>query len=312
MSDEERRIFTFVDDRLLPAKESIRIYMKDNNIVVGYHRVEYKFAKNRFFCTSSFDTLVTVSPRRVFCSQLSKTSSILSRYFSLPARAVLNRTDIRTLLTKGPSAIDCREMQFNGIYGISASDLKYFTTNADVMRQRCAHDVQFADIVNDMIRQAKALNRVIKSEWSDRKISDTHNKWTAEIQAIKCRNCSSDPIWDTMDIAFPDNIRLINSERECADEGAKMHHCVYTNYWYAIKDKRYVAIHVNDADGDYTVGIRVKHNQSCEFDQAFKAWNQHVSPSQREYAQSLVKVVEMMVLLDSVDTSDECETILPW
>ena len=99
----------------------------------------------------------------------------------------------------------------------------------------------------------RILNKTVNHKWSDRRVNDEHTKWTFEIMRMKSPYCSDELVWKDVEVKLPDNITLINSEKECCAEGILMWHCLYTNYWGLIRVKKYVAFHVTDPDeGDYT------------------------------------------------------------
>ena len=109
-------------------------------------------------------------------------------------------------------------------------------------------------------------------------------KWTEDIHKIKCRNCSDAPIWSIdYTIELPKNVELLNSEMRIAEEGQKMHHCIYAIYNNALITKKYIAFHVND----FTVMFTVDRNKGISFNQAYKAWNKSLSEEEMEYAKSM-------------------------
>ena len=67
MSDEEKRIYHFIDDRPLPISIKVRIYEKGKNVVIAEQIASWMFLNNKFFVSRKFDTLATITPTRVFC-----------------------------------------------------------------------------------------------------------------------------------------------------------------------------------------------------------------------------------------------------
>lgn len=285
LSESEKRLKIFIDHELLPCKDSVKVYRKGDNIVVGLDEACFAFACNRFYIRHKYTTICTVTPKRVFCTD--KVYSVLRRYFNLPFE-IHTKKSIRHLLTKGPEGLAKEEDKC--VHYILKSDVKTYTTDYKKVVENLDLKVWDRDLLKDTIDQAKALDRKIKAEWSSRKLSDIHGRWTREIQDLKARNCSMEPVWLNFP-SLPEGVKLINSERECADEGSTMHHCIYTNYWHYIKDKKYVALHITDIDGDYTIGCdcyRVlctdddKWAHKLVFNQAFKAWNKPITDRQKD------------------------------
>ena len=164
------------------------------------------------------------------------------------------------------------------------------------------------DELRDLLYQAKKLNRIVKTSWSPRRIHDEHMKWTEEIHQLKTRNCSTEPIWEKC-IKLPEGVTLLNSEKEIANEGSNMHHCIYTNYCGALKNKRMIAFHVVNKDGDFTCSFRIKDNQ-IEFDQAYKAWNKRLTDFEMELAQSLKHYVIALIDLNPIEQKKQTESQL--
>lgn len=287
MNDTDKRLYHFIDGHALPCISRYNIYRKGENIVVATQRRAYGFGNNRFYPKSQFETVLTITPKRVYCNSKAILTNLIFNIFKVPYSRIIrafNAREIRAIFTGGEAKLHEILDQLNvSSVGIHLAHMKPFVDNFDLLCSR--H--QSGELNNrefyDLVEQAKALNRMIKASWSVRKIHDVHMKWTEEISKLKCRNASNTPIWNIDDIQIPIGVQLINSEMMCAQEGSNMHHCLYSNYSHSIKAKRYMAFHVNSRESDYTVGFRIVNNK-CQFDQAFCAWNKHVSTSQKEFA----------------------------
>jgi hypothetical protein len=295
-TDKEKRVYHFIDDHILPCRSLIRIYKKGENIVVGTLLEEWKFAKKSFYVHRRFLTAVTVTPKRVFTD--STVVHFLSKYFDLHDNHVLDKKNIRRLLTKGRDAYVPPKPK--NVNYIPLTLIEHYTNDPGKMIERVKEmDISMSSLLKDMLRQAVALDKVIKAEWSDRKIRDIHNDWSEEISKIKARNCTTDPIFENIP-ELPEGVTFINTERECADEGFSMHHCVYSNYWDRIRYKDYIALHVEHPEGKFTVGLTTepfyKEDEKWEkiyvFDQAFGVYNKNLTATQREYAKTLAKIVQ--------------------
>lgn len=311
MSDEEKRIYHFIDNCPLPISVKVRIYEKGKNVVIAEQIASWKFANNKFFVSRKFDTLATITPTRVFCDN--RVGSVLCALLDIRHEFTITKPLIRAMVMKGKSAhneyakkheVEIRAQRL----GLSYNDFKTFTTDARAIVERFEDDYNHE--LRDLIQQAKCLNKIVKHTWSDRKIHDMHMKWTEEIQAIKSRNCSTDPVWD-IDVIMPSNITWLNTERQVADEGAKMHHCIYTNYWHMITRKEYVALHISEANpkDDYTIGFRIEYDWRREasviLDQCYRAYNKPVTEEQKSYAESLKHFVYNLIMIHQLE--GECK-----
>jgi hypothetical protein len=294
LSDTEKREWHFIKGKSLPYQSLLRFYKKESNLVVGHSYWEWKFSNNRFYIKRKFTTVCTVTPKRVF--KIPNAGHILAMFFKIRDKhgaAKLDARNIRRVLTKGPDAyVPPTPVTYNRIL---LADLKYFTTSAEVMLERLKRNgVDFEVLVHDMLYQAKALNIKIKSEWSDRKLRDKHSDWTEEISKIKAKDCSETPIWLNTP-KLPEGVTFINSEKECAQEGFNMHHCLYSNYFYSIASKKYIALHVA-GQNPYTIGMRVEYDRNddiidIKLDQAFGVHNRRLYANENEEAFHLVNLV---------------------
>lgn len=300
MSNEDKRIYHLIDELILPSKLLIRIYQKEQNIVVAIRDVEWKFFKNRFFPISKFETLCTVTPKRVYCSDVQRTGRLLCTHFGYQLKQHMTKPLLRKILKNGAEV--CKELSEYADsfpYGLHPEDVKIFTDNSKVFYERIGNNHELYDLFS----QAKKLNKVIKMSWSDRKMHDKHMKWTEEIHKIKCRNCSSDIIWKNIPMAF-DKVELLNSERRIADEGTNMHHCIYTNYGNSLKAKTKIAFHVAIEDS-FTVMFDVYDGGKVVFNQAYHAWNKSLTPEERQMAEDLVEYASLIVDANPLEKKSE-------
>lgn len=300
MSNEDKRIYHLIDELMLPSKLLIRIYQKEHNIVVAIRDVEWKFFKNRFFTHSKFETLCTVTPKRVYCSDVQRTGRLLCQHFGYQLKQHMTKPLLRKILKNGAEV--CKELSeyvkpFP--YGLHPEDVKIFTDNSRVFYERIGNNHELYDLYS----QAKKLNKVIKMSWSDRKIHDKHMKWTEEIHRIKCRNCSEDPIWENV-LALPENVELLNSERRIADEGLNMHHCIFTNYGHTLKSKSGIAFHVH-SENPFTVMFSHMYDHSIKFSQAYHAWNKVLTDEEMAFAKSLQGFAEQMYESIKAETKED-------
>lgn len=308
LSDAEKRIQHLIDDLYLPSKCMYRIYKKDNNIVVAVKTLKWMFKKNRFFIKSNFDTLATVTPTRVFSTRIDEAARIVCKHLGFESNIHVNKVLFRQIIKKGKEAYDDylikhKEEIYCQRYGCNWDDIVTYSDDPKLFLEKAK--MAENDELRDLLYQAKKLNRVVKMSWSPRRIHDEHIKWTEEIHKLKTRNCSTEPIWEKS-VNLPKDVVLLNSEKEIANEGSSMHHCIYTNYCSQLKNKRMIAFHVVNKDGDFTCSFRLRDNQ-IEFDQAYKAWNQRLTCSEMEIAQSLKHYVIALIDLNPIEQKKQTE-----
>lgn len=306
ISDKEKRMIHLIDGMPLPTQTLIKIYQKEKNIVMAMREVIWCFANNRFFRKSKFDTLATVTPTRVYSSNIQEAGVMLCQYLGFQLQGRMNKTLFRQILKYGREAYEANRDK-HILHGYRLADLRIFTDNSEAFLERVMTNYE----LNDLFRQAIMLDRVIKMSWSDRKIHDMHMKWTEEIQKLKCRNCSDDLIWETLP-ELPDWLELLNSERRIADEGANMHHCIYTNYHHGLVKRSRIAFHVKDTE-DFTVMFDIMSDGTIKFSQAYHAWNKSLSDELMASAKGLQEFAELILSMNERgEESDHDPYFLPF
>lgn len=279
LSDVEKRIHHLIDNKGLPHRSLIKIYYKENNLIIAYKQLKWVFMRNRFFIKSDYKTLATITPKRIYCDNITNTCNTLISFFKLKSEYLpCNKAMLRAVLQDKYEEY-CEEHAL--IIGYSKDTIKLFVDDVETFKARVGYTE-----LRDLFEQARILNRKIKMSWSDRKIHDMHMKWTEEIQIIKMRNCSESPIWDIIP-ELPHNIELLNSEKRIAEEGTKMHHCIYTNYLHPLEYKNAIAFHVH-GDNPYTVMFAKSYRNEWAFTQAYHAWNKPLTKERMNEAMSLL------------------------
>lgn len=297
-TDKEKRIDTFIHHRRLPCKYMYKLYRKENNIVLAKKRVQFAFMRNRFFPKSDYSTLMTITPKRVFCNNVGEISRIILKLLNCNNIEIKTKRELRNLVIKGelPPETTISYDIYNILHYFGPTELETYTTNKRHMIDRLVGGTrEFLNIILDMIPQCKALDVKINSEWSCRRIMDQHQRWNDEINKLRHRNCSEIPIWNTNSIIIPNYIELINSEKRCAEEGDNMHHCLYNCYWMRIKNKSYMAFHIKSDTGDFTVGVIVKTDNTVHFDQAYKAYNKSTTEDDRAMLDEILRIAQSVV-----------------
>lgn len=100
LDPKDKRIHHLIDGNHLPRQVLIRIYQKEKNVVLAIRTVRWVFKKNRYFPKSTFDTLATVTPTRVFSSNIQEAGRVLCNYLGFPLCVNMNKTLFRQILKK--------------------------------------------------------------------------------------------------------------------------------------------------------------------------------------------------------------------
>lgn len=301
LSNEEKRIQHLIDDIRLPHRQMYRIYQKDKNIIIAIKELEWKFIRNKFFIKTTFETLATITPTRVYSTKVCSAAYFVCKHLGFEPNIHINKVLLCQIIKKGKSAYDDylikhEEEIYCRRYGCSWDDIVTYSDDPRLFLEKVKMSEN--NELRDLLYQARKLNRIVKTSWSPRRIHDEHMKWTEEIQQLKIRNCSTELIWEKT-IKLPKGVTLLNSEKAIANEGSNMHHCIYTNYCERLKRKRMIAFHVVNEDGDFTCSFHIWQN-GIVFDQAHKAWNKSLTDSETQFAKSLEKYVAELVSLNPI------------
>ena len=305
MSEDEKRIYHLIDDMQLPYKKEVALSHKGKNKVLVHKITQWYFMRNRYFTKSKMTVVATITPTKIYADDINWAGRCLCKYLGIDSWHVYNKRILRDILKRGKVAMDDyvaaqRERMY---FPVSAWEIECYCEDPDYFKfkERYLANTEF----RDLFKQAAQLNRKIKLSWSDRKVHDIHMKWTEDINEIKCRNCSDKPIWSIdYTVELPENVELLNSEKRIAEEGRKMHHCIYAVYNSSLITKKCIAFHVND----FTVMFSIDRNNNVLFNQAYKAWNKPLAEEEMEYAKSLSEYVAqiMLVNIPDMDIIKEC------
>lgn len=304
LSDVDKRIQVFIDNNhQFPSQESFKIYQKDKNVIIAYQIKQWLFYNNKFFIKSKFETIATITPKRVI-GDSKRALQLVAKYLDIDYPRFKQSCSqlLRRMIKNGKSAYD-EYLEKNKLYfGIIREDFRPNDVETFTDDPQAFIDHPF-EHKHDLLFQAKVLNKVIKTSWTVRRMNDEHQKWTQKIQKLRSRNCSTKDIWPNVP-ELPSNVELINSEKRICEEGIKMHHCIYTNYKHLILDRKMIAFHVDD----FTCSFRLI-NKNLIFDQAHKAFNKCLTIDEMQLAKSMISYANM--LLDhnpQIKPNDE----IPW
>lgn len=100
LSVAEKRIQHLIDDIHLPYRQMYRIYQKDKNIVVAIKELQWKFAKNRFFIKTTFDTLATITPTRIYSTKVDSAAHFVCKHLGFEPHIHINRILLRQIIKR--------------------------------------------------------------------------------------------------------------------------------------------------------------------------------------------------------------------
>lgn len=123
-----------------------------------------------------------------------------------------------------------------------------------------------SDLMRDVIKQAKALDRKINPKWSKKRLNQLHIEWSREIMKEELKYLEEEVVEFEYPIPLPPNVEHIVNRKRLFEEGNMMDHCAYTNYWERVKNKSYLIFHVEieEDGGKFTVGGRpLFENSKC-------------------------------------------------
>lgn len=141
-------------------------------------------------------------------------------------------------------------------------------------------------ILNDLVDQARILNRKIDFKWSKLRLEKEHKNWTKEIMTIELEHMADSVVnWiQPLHKFTPKGFILLDTQKKVFEEGSLMKHCVYTNYWSSIKNGNYIAYHVMhpETNEEATLGFTIVNN-TLIYNQCYTTYNKHITDDLRKY-----------------------------
>ena len=117
-------------------------------------------------------------------------------------------------------------------------------------------------LVIDLVRDAQQLGREVDFTWSDERIRQEHEEWTAELMIREIDFVGEEKVIykEKEGLELPEGWEIIDTQRRLYEEGFKQKHCIYNNYWNRVKEGKYFVFHVklDDLEG-VTVGVIKSH-----------------------------------------------------
>lgn len=152
----------------------------------------------------------------------------------------------------------------------TCKNLDYFLMNKHSIKR---------ELLMDMINQANALGVKIDLKWSENRMKEEHKKWTYLLMEEEI-NTLEDITINYNSIDLLPNMQVINTQKDLFREGKLMHHCVYTNYWRQVREKKYLVLHYEYNNKPITIGIGVRTwdgEPEILIDQIYSTYNSQVN-----------------------------------
>jgi hypothetical protein len=143
-------------------------------------------------------------------------------------------------------------------------------------------------IVNDLFDQAAVLNRKVNPKWSEARRKEVHAQWTREIMEIEVKSIEAfDYQYPPIDL--PKGFQIIQNNYELFEEGTTMKHCVYTNYEFKIRNKKYFAFRFEKDGVRATLGVDVNYFENkAVFNQMYGIGNSRIADEYVESAKEFI------------------------
>lgn len=293
------------------------LYVKENYAYFVINHVFYKRLGKKFFVNRERLSYIYISPTslKIDCGQgdfefflkqigiiwwKDIPNGVLNRYFRISFIAksifigtIYNEETLYKAIAK--RIFHCKEISWRNMKRycelkpfeyISLLDLKDFTKNInDSIRIYCDSKDK-KQIYYDLLNSAVKLGETVDFTWSAKRIEEEHLRQTRKLMEIEIAKKDQTPIYKNL-FETPDNIHILNTEREIYREGKNMHHCIYTNYYNSIKNHRYIAFHMNSPQ-DCTFSVKI-NDGNVLFDQIYLKYDKSVEPSTRVIALEFIE-----------------------
>lgn len=293
----DKTVLSIKDGHIYYVRSSYKIARKGNrfykslitisSIYIDSKSVKLKnvtdsFVKS-FFKLIGINWFRDIKPFKWYCDRSSIVKGIIIKsiyneetFYKAVASRVWNMKDI--------SWRNVRKL-CNGSSHIPIYDCYYFTKNINDTIERF-FKADNCSLLRDTLMSAVKLNQIIDFKWSDKRFEEEHKKQTQILMERELNKKDDKPIYEH--VINTDTIKLLNTEKDIFLEGKNMHHCLYTNYYYRIKEKKYIAFHMTYPE-DCTFSIRTSGNindaeNKLIFDQIYLKYDGHVKSETKDVA----------------------------
>lgn len=111
------------------------------------------------------------------------------------------------------------------------SNARYLTNPDDCFKTKIIPHFQ------DMLQQARRLDRKVNTNWSDKKAALVHKLWTREIMAVELKYMEDNNVLVIGTLELLPDFELVTNQKRCFKIGSIEDHCIYTNYWSRAESK---------------------------------------------------------------------------
>ena len=139
--------------------------------------------------------------------------------------------------------------------------------------------------LDDLLTQAKILEKKIDFKWSPKRMDEEHTLWTKEIMEAEVTSIPDKEVavnmYERLAPYTPELFEPLTTQKRVFMEGSQMQHCVYTNYWNSINSGDFLAYHISWKGQEATLGLYInsepKAKNKLTFSQLFGKRNSSVS-----------------------------------
>lgn len=163
--------------------------------------------------------------------------------------------------------------------------LYYYSDNPDLLLRRLLTNEVTTYTVRDVFKYCRMYDTKINANWSERRLLEEHDKQMEEESLERASEFSDETI--TKEHYAEGGLNLLLDERSAFIEGIKMHNCVHSCYWTAIKQGEYL-IACGKVDGIHIdLGMRYQ-NDTLVFEQVSQRHNKSVSENIQSYCEEWI------------------------
>lgn len=210
--------------------------------------------------------------------------------------AIYNEETLWKAVAKRCYHIECPWRLFRDLYTklrldyrVSIMDVKDFTKSFEKSARAIVDaDGEMIQLMGDVLKLAVALNEKVDLSWSEKRLHAHHQEQVRRRSAIRLDESSDEVIYGDEEIVEADGIRMLRSERDVFVEASSMSHCLWTNYWSTIKERKMLAFHLHHGGEDSTFSVYRGFNGKVMLDQIRQSHNRAVSKDSRDYALAFI------------------------
>ena len=179
-------------------------------------------------------------------------------------------------------------------YAVVAKDVNHFLEAWLKRGENKIFDQNLFDMMNQF---GNILNKKIDFRWSAKRMLEEHDKATEEIMKVELETLEEYEI-KYPKIELPKEFELLKTQKRVFEEGMKMRHCIYTNWWSSLKSKNYIAFHVTLNGEEATLACNIfsvknkdddKYQYELTFSQCYKKRNQSISNEMQDFCHEWIK-----------------------